>query len=116
LSAGTPVPGGKPEQSRTRRVNFFVAAVQTGFGSFVTVYLAKNQWPPDAIGCALTIAMLCSLFSQIPLGAALDSMREKRPVVLLSIAGVGLAALLLCVTTPDPQSISRWRYKARRVH
>ena len=30
-------------------VNFFVAAVQTGFGSFITVYLVKNQWPPDAI-------------------------------------------------------------------
>ena len=83
-------------------VNFFVAAVQTGFGSSVTVYLVKNQWPPDAIGFALTIATLSTLFSQIPAGAALDSMREKRPAVLLGIAGVGLAALLLCVTTARP--------------
>jgi hypothetical protein len=28
-------------------VNFFVAAVQTGFGAFVTVYLVKGQWPPQ---------------------------------------------------------------------
>jgi hypothetical protein len=42
-------------------VNYFVAAVQTGFGSFVTDYLVKNEWPPDAIGFALTIATLCSL-------------------------------------------------------
>ena len=62
----------------------------------------KNQWPPDAIGFALTIATLSSLFSQIPAGAALDSMRDKRRAVLLGIAGVGLAALLLCVTTARP--------------
>jgi MFS family permease len=79
-------------------VNFFVAAVQTGFGSFVTVYLVQNQWPPEAIGFALTIATLSSLFSQVPAGAALDRMRDKRRAVLLGIAGVGLAALLLCVT------------------
>jgi hypothetical protein len=41
--------------------------VQTGFGSFVTVYLVKNH-RPDAIGFALTIATLSSLFSQIPAG------------------------------------------------
>ena len=31
-------------------VNFFMAAVQTGFGAFVTVYLVKNLWPPHASG------------------------------------------------------------------
>src|SRR5690349_24520435 len=96
-------PGGTAAANHTRRsldgVNFFVAAVQTGFGSFVTVYLVKNQWPPDAIGFALTTGTLSTLFSQIPAGAALDSMREKRRAVLLGIASVGLAALLLCVTT-----------------
>ena len=75
-----------------------MAAVQTGFGSFVTVYLVKNNWPPEAIGFALTIATLSSLFSQVPAGAALDSMRDKRRAVLLGISGVGLAALLLCLT------------------
>jgi MFS family permease len=83
-------------------VNFFLAAVQTGFGSFITVYLVKNQWPPEAIGFALTTATLSSLFSQIHAGAALDRMRDKRRAVLLGIAGVGLAALLLCVTAARP--------------
>ena len=101
-------PPGRPVATASRSshgldgVNFFVAAVQTGFGSFITVHLVKNQWPPDAIGFALTIATLSTLFSQIPAGAALDSMRKKRPAVLLGIAGVGLAALLLCVTTARP--------------
>jgi hypothetical protein len=100
--------GGSPRlrveaKNGTRRgldgVNFFVAALQTSFGAFVAVYLVKNLWPPQAIGFALTIATMSSLFSQIPAGAVLDSMRDKRRAVLLGIAGVGLAALLLCVTS-----------------
>jgi MFS family permease len=83
-------------------LNFFVAAVQTGFGAFATVYLVKNLWPPQAIGLALTIATITSLFSQIPAGAALDSIRDKRRAVLLGIVGVGLAALLLCMTAARP--------------
>ncbi|HME26924.1 MAG TPA: MFS transporter [Acetobacteraceae bacterium] len=79
-------------------VNFFVAAVQTAFGSFVTVYLVKNDWPPEAIGFALTVATMSSLLSQLPAGAALDSIRDKRRAVMLGIIGVGLATLLLCVT------------------
>ena len=56
-----------------------MAAVQTGFGTFVTVYLVKNLWPPDAIGFALTIATTSALVSQIPAGAVLDSKHDKRP-------------------------------------
>jgi MFS family permease len=89
-------------QSRSNRgldgVNFFVAAVQTGFGAFIAVYLVENSWPPEAIGFALTVATMSTLFSQIPVGVVLDSMRDKRPAVLFGIAGVGLAALLLSVT------------------
>ena len=83
-------------------MNFFVAAVQTGFGAFITVYLVKNQWPPQAIGFALTIATMSSLLSQLPAGAVLDSIRDKRRAVLLGIVGVGFAALLLCVTAARP--------------
>ena len=83
-------------------VNFFIAAVQTGFGAFVTVYLVKNLWPPEAIGFALTIGTMSSLVSQLPAGAVLDSIRDKRRAVRLGVAGVGLAALLLCVTTARP--------------
>ena len=83
-------------------VNFFVAAMQTSFGSFLTVYLVRNQWPPEAIGFALTISTLSSLFSQIPAGAVLDSIRDKRRAVLLGTVGVGLAALLLSVTVARP--------------
>ena len=79
-------------------VNFFVAAVQTGFGAFVSVYLVQMQWPPQAIGLALTLGTMSNLISQLPAGAFIDSVRDKRSAVFLGIAGVGLAALLLCLT------------------
>lgn len=79
-------------------VNFFVAAMQTSFGAFLTVYLVKSHWPPQDIGFALTIATMGALFSQMPAGAFIDSIRDKRPPILFGVVGVGLAALLLCTT------------------
>src|SRR5271165_3158769 len=94
---GRPVAAASRSSHGLDGVNFFVAAVQTAFGSFVTVYLVKNDWPPEAIGFALTVATMSSLLSQLPAGAALDSIRDKRRAVMLGIIGVGLATLLLCV-------------------
>jgi MFS family permease len=79
-------------------VNFCVAAMQTSFGAFITVYLVKNHWPPQAIGYALTIATMSTLVSQMPAGAFIDSIRDKRPPILFGVVGVSLAALLLCAT------------------
>ncbi|MBN9508240.1 MAG: MFS transporter, partial [Alphaproteobacteria bacterium] len=83
-------------------VNFFVAAVQTGFGAFVTVYLVKQHWPAPAIGLALSISTLSSLVSQMPAGALIDSIADKRRAVLAGIIGIGLAALLLGLTAAKP--------------
>jgi MFS family permease len=83
-------------------VNFFVAAVQTAFGTFVTVYLVKSQWPPAAIGLALTIGTVSTLISQMPAGAVIDSIRHKRRAVLPGVVGVGVAALLLSATAARP--------------
>jgi len=88
----------KPENRSHRGLdglNFCVAAMQTSFGAFITVYLIKNQWPPQAIGFALTIGTMSGLLSQIPAGALIDSIRDKRAPVLLGVLGVSLAALLL---------------------
>lgn len=79
-------------------VNFLVAAVQTSFGAFIAVYLVKSQWAPQAIGLALTVSTMSSLLSQMPVGAFIDSIHDKRRAVLLGISGVGLAALLLCLS------------------
>jgi len=80
-------------------VNFFVAAMQTAFGAFVTVYLVRNHWPPQAIGFALTISTLSSLISQAPAGAFIDSIHDKRQAVRLGTIGVGVSALLLALAS-----------------
>lgn len=80
-------------------LNFFIAAVQTGFGAFITVHLVKSQWVPQAIGFALTVGTISTLLSQMPAGALIDSVPDKRKPVLAGIAGVGLAAVFLCVGT-----------------
>jgi MFS family permease len=83
-------------------VNFFIAAVQTGFGAFVTVYLVNQQWSAQAIGFVLTIGTLSSLFSQMPAGAFIDSLPDKSRAVRLGIIGIGGAALLLGLSSARP--------------
>lgn len=83
-------------------VNFFVAAIQTGFGVFVTVHLVSRNWPVQAVGLALTIGTLSSLVSQIPAGAFIDSLADKRLAPRLGIVGIGLAALMLALSPARP--------------
>jgi MFS family permease len=83
-------------------VNFFTAAMQTGFGAFVTVYLVDNHWAAQAIGFALTVSTVSCLISQVPAGAFIDSIRDKRRAVRLGTIGVGVAALLLALTPAKP--------------
>ena len=59
-------------------LNFFVADVQTGFGPFVAVYLTTHKWTQVEIGFALTLGTIVALISQIPAGALVDAMRNKR--------------------------------------
>jgi MFS family permease len=83
-------------------LNFFTAAMQAGFGSFVVIQLVANHWPAEAIGLALTISTMSSLVSQVPAGAFIDSIGDKRRAVRLGATGVGIAALLLGLTSAKP--------------
>ena len=83
-------------------VNFFVAAMQAGFGAFVTVHLVRNHWAAQDIGFALTISTIASLCSQIPAGVLIDAIREKRRPVQIGVPGVGAAALLLALSATRP--------------
>src|ERR1700744_4686819 len=76
-------------------VNFFVADVQTGFGPFVAVYLTTHKWTEIEIGFALTLGTMTSLISQLPAGALVDSMRNKRVGASWALVGIIMAALLL---------------------
>jgi MFS family permease len=80
-------------------LNFFVANVQTGFGPFIAVYLTEHRWTTAEIGFALTIGTICSLVSQIPAGALVDSLRDKRLAVWLGVASISGTALLYAAST-----------------
>ena len=78
-------------------VNFFVADVQTGFGPFVAVYLTTHKWTQVEIGFALTLGTMTSLISQLPAGALVDSMHNKRAVASGALVAIIIAAMLLAV-------------------
>jgi MFS family permease len=75
-------------------LNFFVANVQTGFGPFIAVYLTENRWTTTEIGFALTIGTICSLVSQVPAGALVDALGDKRWAVRFGIVSISGTALM----------------------
>jgi MFS family permease len=80
-------------------MNFFIADVQTGFGSFVAFYLAQVGWSPTHIGFALSVGGIAGMLSQIPGGALADAVTWKRGLAAVGIVGTAAAALLLAVST-----------------
>jgi MFS family permease len=77
--------------------NFFLADIQTGFGTFVAFYLANLGWSKGGIGLALTVGTLAAVVSQIPAGALADAVSWKRGLVALGILMVSAAAVILAL-------------------
>lgn len=75
-------------------LNFFVANVQTGFGPFVAVYLTLHSWTGLAIGGMLSLGTIVAMASQLPAGALVDWMPNKRLAAGLGIGAIAAAALL----------------------
>jgi MFS family permease len=85
-------------------LNFCLAALMTGFGPFVTVYLADRGWAPEDIGLVLTASGLAGLLTQVPAGELIDRVKPKRALV-----GTATTAVILVVLTyrlwPDFASV-----------
>lgn len=77
--------------------NALVASVQTGFGPFVAVYLASEAWTQQQIGVALSLGTIAGMLSQVPGGAAVDALQNKRLAALAGCVAVAAAALLLAL-------------------
>ncbi len=75
--------------------NGLVASVQTGFGPFIAVYLASEAWTQRDIGAALSLGTIVSVVSQVPGGALVDWLSNKRVVGVLSCLAIALSALML---------------------
>ena len=76
-------------------LNFFLAALLTGFGPFVSLYLADRGWLPANIGLVFTVSGLAGLLTQVPAGDLIDLVKAKRVLLGIGIAAVTLAVLLL---------------------
>jgi len=85
-------------------LNFFLAALLTGFGPFVAVYLADRGWTPASIGFVLTASGLAGLISQVPAGEIIDLVTSRRTLIGVAATAVALA-LLIFALRPDFPSV-----------
>ncbi len=76
-------------------LNFFVANLQTAFGPFVAVFLTNQHWTEGEIGVALSIGTATSMASQVPAGAVVDAIRNKRAAAALSILAILTSCLIV---------------------
>ncbi len=78
-------------------VNFFVADVQTGFGPFIAVYLTAFKWTQGEIGVALSLGTMAALIGQVPSGALVDAVTNKRVVAMVGVVAISASALLFAL-------------------
>jgi MFS family permease len=76
-------------------LNFFTAAVQTGFGPFIAVWLTQLGWSFTDIGLALSIGTVAGLVCQLPGGMLVDHVHVKQYAAGGALIVMGLSALLL---------------------
>jgi MFS family permease len=79
-------------------LNFFVANVQTGFGPFIASYLASHKWTQGEIGLALSVGTVSAMLSQVPGGAAVDALRNKKVAAAWAIVAIIFSAVLLAIS------------------
>jgi MFS family permease len=76
-------------------VNLLLAGALSGFGPYVAVFLAEQNWTQQNIGFVLTAAGFAGLLTQLPGGELLDAIRSKRIVVALGATMVAAGALII---------------------
>jgi MFS family permease len=101
------LPAGNEATERAGRnavhaLNFFVAAIETGFGPFVSVWLVGRGWSLTEVGIALSIGTVAGLVGQLPGGALVDMVHRKRPITAVAIAVVAATALMIGLTPSAP--------------
>lgn len=79
-------------------LNFFLANVQTGFGPFIASYLTANKWTQGEIGVALSVGTATAMLSQVPAGALIDALRDKKAAGVAAIIAIAACALLLAAS------------------
>ncbi len=75
--------------------NFFVAAIQTGFGPFIGLALVGEGWDQTQIGIALSAGTIAALALQLPGGALVDAVHSKRLILAGAVLMTGGTALIM---------------------
>jgi MFS family permease len=83
-------------------INFFLAGMQSGFGPFVAVLLADENWTQQNIGFVLSVGSLAGLLSQLPGGELIDASQSKRFLIALGGIVVGVSAFLVALWPNRP--------------
>jgi MFS family permease len=94
-------PSGGPSRASQRGLNwlnFFIADIQTGFGPFVALYLAAENWLQGEIGLLLTVAGLAGIAAQVPGGALVDWAAAKRLLVGAALAVIAAGAVMFALS------------------
>src|SRR5258708_77866 len=76
-------------------VNLLLAGALSGFGPYVAVFLAEQDWTQQNIGFVLTAAGFAGLLTQLPGGQLLDAIRSKRIVAAVGATMAAAAALII---------------------
>ena len=79
-------------------LNFFVANFQTGFGPFISVYLTAGGWTQGAIGAALSAGTVTAVVGQVPAGALVDALSNKRRAAAVAIAAISASAIAIAAS------------------
>jgi MFS family permease len=79
-------------------LNFFLADVRAGVGPFLAVYLMGSlHWNPADIGIVMSMMGIASLLAETPCGALVDSVKEKRLLIVIAslLIGIGCAGMTI---------------------
>ena len=79
--------------------NFMIAAMQTGFGPFVNLALIGAGWNQTDTGLALSIGTIGALALQLPGGALVDFVAQKRAILAAGTLLTGVSAAAFCFAT-----------------
>ena len=77
-------------------LNFFSADVRNALGPYVNVYLVTDRhWTQTAAGLVATGSGLLGIALQTPIGAAIDVIRAKRGIIVLTMAAMSASAIII---------------------
>jgi predicted MFS family arabinose efflux permease len=77
-------------------LNFLASDVRNLFGPFVNVFLVTSRhWSQTDVGLVTTASGLLGIAFQTPIGAAIDIVRAKRGVIVLTMAAMALSGAII---------------------